>query len=415
MLAALACGPSVPDEQPGHETGACVDGICVDGLACVANECVDPSTVGSTGAGPADDSTGASSGVPLTSVSLLLVVDNSGSMAHEQLKLPAAVAVLTDTLSGAGIDWRLGVTTTDAGNPWCAETTPERGRLELSSCRSRLEEFVYQGPSLGDDPPVCIDACPEAWQSIASTDGRPWLSNLAGVTNLPEGLSMADALACIVPQGINGCGFESPLEAARLAIVRARTPGEDSEGFIPDDALLAVLVVTDEADCSSNPQWESIFLPEGNRVFWSNPEDAQPTSAVCWNASVTCEGSSCVSASFDVDGNPTRDTDDAVIYPVARYLDALSTPADAMFALLAGVDANGVAVYADDPLDPTFQTDFGIGPGCVAAIGRAVPPVRMREIAEALADGPPNMFSICETSYVPAMEAYAAAIVARMQ
>src|SRR5690606_31171347 len=57
---------------------------------------------------------------------------------------------------------------------------------------------------------------------------------------------------------------------------------------------------------------------------------------------------------------------------------------------------------------------FGIGPGCESSSGRAIPPVRMRRLAEAFAVGDrPNLFSVCAQDYAPALEQIAAAIAAQ--
>lgn len=57
-----------------------------------------------------------------------------------------------------------------------------------------------------------------------------------------------------------------------------------------------------------------------------------------------------------------------------------------LVALIAGVGGDGTVTYHDSP-DQAFQDDFGIGPGCSSAAGTALPPVRMREVAEALQVG----------------------------
>src|SRR5262249_50027846 len=70
-------------------------------------------------------------------VDVLFVVDNSASMGLEQAKLVEAMAGFVEALDEAAIDWRIGVTTTDDGNPWCGATSPEAGKLQASSCRGR--------------------------------------------------------------------------------------------------------------------------------------------------------------------------------------------------------------------------------------------------------------------------------------
>ncbi|MCA9654581.1 MAG: hypothetical protein KC501_32000 [Myxococcales bacterium] len=64
----------------------------------------------------------------------------------------------------------------------------------------------------------------------------------------------------------------------------------------------------------------------------------------------------------------------------------------------------GDAVYADSP-DPLFQDGFGIGPGCQSVDIDALPPVRMREVAEAFADpGERNLYSPCSPALCGAFE-----------
>src|SRR5690606_36463172 len=87
-------------------------------------------------------------------------------------------------------------------------------------------------------------------------------------------------------QGVSGCGFESQLESMYLSLVRAQNANEASYGFLRSNAILAIVFVTDEADCSYNKDWSEIFMKEGNRVFWSNPDANSPSSALCWNAGV---------------------------------------------------------------------------------------------------------------------------------
>jgi hypothetical protein len=71
----------------------------------------------------------------------LFVIDNSGSMAEEQALLSANFAAFIDVLEAPDVkaNYRIGVTTTDAGNPRCpsAQYKPEGGKLVLSSCVDR--------------------------------------------------------------------------------------------------------------------------------------------------------------------------------------------------------------------------------------------------------------------------------------
>jgi len=156
----------------------------------------------------------------VSAVDVLFVIDNSGSMAQEQDNLAVQIPSLVRDLAsppdddGDGSpDWnaaeelRIGIVTTDTGT----------GSLTVdgSGCVAGGDGGALQGGVFtwreGDDP----DAFAE------------------GVRAAVAGL------------GTSGCPWEQPLEAAARAIERA---GET--GFPREDGLLALIVVTDEEDCS---------------------------------------------------------------------------------------------------------------------------------------------------------------------
>jgi hypothetical protein len=221
-------------------------------------------------------------------------------------------------------------------------------------------------------------------------------------------------------------------------------------------AILAVLLVTDEVDCSMNPAWDeevaSLQLPEANRLFWENPA-GNPTSSICWNAGVTCAGNASGYDSCDPvdkgvgapdqlpqDNNPTsggtwptqiivnpaNPGTNAVLFPVSKYVAQLqgfedvkkefNPSQEVIFGLIAGVPTDyatnpGSEIQYADATDQTVQNDFGIGYGCTSTVANAVPPVRMRAVAEAFEiDAKRNIYSICSTDFGPALEAVADAI-----
>ncbi len=368
-------------------------------------------------------------------VDILFIIDNSGSMGEEQANLGANFPSFISVLEAEDVEanYRIGVTTSDNGNPWCpaGTTTPEGGKLVLSSCTTRLGDFLF-GNDVDVQDLACNDICDLGAGDLTilptTTDvddepaPRPWLENIEGKKNIPEATAMADAFACFGPQGVNGCGFESQLESMYLALTRAQTNSEDSYGFLRASAILAIVFVTDEADCSYNKDWSAIFDADGNKTFWSDPSAAFPTSAVCWNAGVDCVGDPagydvCNPANKDVNGNSGVGDDAAVLHPMSRYIGLvegleqekkqLNAQQEVIVALIGGVSNSGDVFYSDvGDTDPGFQDSFGIGPGCTAPGDvAAVPPVRLRDMSEAFT--PDNMFSICESDYSPALEAIA--------
>jgi hypothetical protein len=395
-------------------------------------------------------------------VDILFVMDNSGSMGEEQAILANNFGSFIDVLEHPDVraNYRIGVTTSDNGNPRCSGTTPEAGALVYSSCRDRLGAFTNQAGSTNVSAIACEDIC-DLDSDDLGIDGsdpsqRPWLESVDGASNLPEGVTTTEAFQCIGPQGINGCGFESQLESMNKALIRFDTQSDDAYGFMRDRALLAVVHVTDEADCSYNSDWATIFQDSGNKVFWNSPSDNFPTSAVCWNAGTACTsdgngGYDCVATDYDVNGNPIPEggssaDEDAVLHPVARYIDRvqgiendkkeLVPGQEVIVGLIGGVGDSGQPSYADTA-DATFMADFGIGPGCSAPVPgatacmtdadcvgigtqacgtegycmetqTAIPPVRLAEFTDHFTDE--NMFSVCNPDYAPALEKIAKAI-----
>ena len=381
----------------------------------------DPTTVTATD-GPLDGTAdtggepGSGDAVALSinaDVDLLFVIDNSGSMAGPQQSLASAATQLIDELDDGDINYRIGITTTDSGNPWCDGSTPEGGGFVLSSCRSRLPEFTNTGGI--NQEAACLDVCdfdafdvmPTAASAGSTAMPRPWIDVVSGLSNISNA-SIGGALACALPQGVSGCGFEQPLESLFRSLLRTNDDNDPAFGFLRPNAVLGIVIFTDEADCSHNAEQETIFLPEGDRTFWSDPTAGAPTSAVCWNAGVACSGSECSSVNLDALGNET-DPDSAVMRPVSRYVDLLQELEDqkqqitpdqqVVFAVIGGVGSDGSVTYQDGG-DPQFVEDFGIGPGCVSSQTEAVPLVRLREVAEAMQLGDEQaMFSVCETDY----------------
>ena len=371
-------------------------------------------TDGSVGPDTSDDADGSgsdgsdatasgTSGGPTVSapVDFLFVIDDTASMGPVQRRLQEAMPAFASALQESGLDFHIGVTSTDNGNYWCTTTTSEAGALVASSCRARIGDFTFMKNDESDR--ACLDVC-----SLDAVDTDvPWIEGQGEDTNLGA-VALTEALQCRLPQGVAGCGFEQQLESMYKALERSDV--EDT-GFIRNDASLVVIFVSDEADCSYNAAWETIFLSTakgGNQVFWSDPKGIVPTSAICWNAGVTCTGSVCTSQDKDVAGNPTGNEDNAVMWPVARYADQLTGYLDAKSAMGATVlvygmlgvplDYDGSLAYTSN--DTTSVDDYGIDPACAGGPVEGIPPVRMREVAESVGpDAGARLFSVCANDY----------------
>lgn len=384
-------------------------------------------------------------------VDLLLVVDNSGSMGQAQLELSRHSQVLVDELANLRgengdlihPDVRIMVTTSDMGHPLCTafqkpDYTPAQGAPIYDGCNARINRFSGinpMNPMIVEE--VCTENCPAdvlAAEHFIQFDGNS--------SNAPND-DPAAVLACIGPQGIDGCGYEAPLESMLRAINPAACWNEPdqrfcdgdeewadtTEGFLRENAMLAVAMVTDELDCSVNaPGGYSYFTDLANSMYWNiNPDLGAPqsTSAVCFNVGVTCDDGDgdgiyedCASQDFDA------------LFPVDRYTEyfqqLLGEGKDVVMLGMLGVPsvvshdpeppfqptAGGVAelVYRADWVDfpypngeiPPDDWDAGVraehkifrfgalAPGCLQSddfgevFGHAMPPVRIREFCESL-------------------------------
>lgn len=351
-------------------------------------------------------------------VDLLFMVDNSNSMGEEQAslaqELPRMVEILTSgdfELDGVFDgpndfepvrDLNVGVITSDMGV----------GGHYVSSC---------ENADFGDDGRLRT----QGRTDIAGCDAMyPRFMNYQPGSQTPA--SFADDVACVARAGLGGCGFEQQLEAILKAITpttaqswtspdfvpigtpnaphgldkpffRMTSPHGDghNDGFLREEAVLAIIPVTDEEDCSAaNPDL-------------SNPGDPQYSGK---DLNLRC-------FAFP----------DA-LHPVSRYVHGFiqtrSRPSLLVYAPIVGIPpdlAPGPDERPDyeklispdmsrrdprmwereDPTDPTRLV-----PSCnVPDRGIAFPPVRIVQVAEGLQNlgAGVTVQSICQASFENAL------------
>ncbi|MBT8495750.1 MAG: hypothetical protein KJO07_22060 [Deltaproteobacteria bacterium] len=160
---------------------------------------------------------------PRSQVDLLVVVDDSGSMAEEQSNLAAALATDLFGVFAEPPSLHIGVTTTNLGGGADASCAGDGdgGRL-INTSR------VVGDCSAEPGDAYIVDLRLEDGSRLRNYDG-----------------TLDQSLACLVQVGTSGCGFEQPLGAARRAL-------EGGGDFSRADSVLAVLLVTDEDDCSTS-------------------------------------------------------------------------------------------------------------------------------------------------------------------
>lgn len=201
---------------------------------------------------------------PIDKLDILFVIDDSGSMRPNQEALIAAAgdalfAQLEQELGGMP-DIHLGVISSNVG------TGPEGGGGE--ACMGNGDNGVfYTGPNHS-----CLGA--DDWFVVNEDDG-------AGGRQSNYDGPLEEAFACLAALGNTGCGFEQHLESMRRAL-DGRNPQND--GFVRDDAMLLVMVLADEDDCSAKDR--TIFDPEQDDIDAPLGELA---SFRCFEFGVVCD------------------------------------------------------------------------------------------------------------------------------
>lgn len=158
-------------------------------------------------------------------VDLLFVVDNSGSMADEQTALVASVPGFIDGIEhvlGAGVDYHVGVVSTD-NNAFNTDGCQEIGAL-VTRTSGRLSSEAACGPY---------------------EDGGAYISKRDALDS---------AFSCAAQLGIDGSGLERQADAMRAATRPSLDAMPCNADFLRDDALLVVVLITDEDDHVSEGQ-----------------------------------------------------------------------------------------------------------------------------------------------------------------
>jgi hypothetical protein len=202
-------------------------------------------------------------GVGAVATDVLFVVDDSGSMGEEQTNLHDNLGRFIDALAGAPVrnDFQIAVTNTSVSD-WIPATTWYTDPASPNVCNPATTAGCPRIPA-----DVCAGGCPMvpfpdgtavavargaggapvngelAWTAAGGFGGARILS-AASPTLIPD-------FQANVQVGTWGSGKEQPLLAARHALEKA-VPGGPNEGLLRPGARLAIVILTDEDDCSDS-------------------------------------------------------------------------------------------------------------------------------------------------------------------
>ncbi len=194
-----------------------------------------------------DAPTGADDVEVCSKMDLLFVIDDSESMREEQdnlsANLPGFIDIL-DNFNAGDLDYRVGITTTGMN-------------FSLFSPPLNSTNLVGDNGALRQECGMT-----KRWIERGDPDAKAQFSCAANV-------------------GLDGPPLEMPLWATQLAL-RDRLEDDTNAGFLRDDALLGIIVISDEDDCSRTDRnfshLEFDIIAEDCRHF--DPEYVPPASTI---------------------------------------------------------------------------------------------------------------------------------------
>jgi hypothetical protein len=215
-------------------------------------------------------------------VDLLLEVDNSGSMRENQANIMQQFGLMINTLTNppcrsrsnpaapphtcdpnnmddvraypAVKDLHVGVISSDLGTP--GSSVPGCANSDLGD--DGLLNPIRYGQALADHLPWMPrrgDPAPPGFRPADCTNRDQFPSFITFTSGVTDPAMFEHDFKCNAGLYVNGCGLEQQLEAVWRALVwhdpRERAGNNDpNRGFIRDDALLAIVLLTDEEDGS---------------------------------------------------------------------------------------------------------------------------------------------------------------------
>ncbi|HJX64057.1 MAG TPA: hypothetical protein VJ860_08900 [Polyangia bacterium] len=209
---------------------------------------------------------------PERNIDILFMVDNSPSMDPKQTALannfPKMIAAL-EKLPGGLPDVHIGVVSSNmgAGNGAmggnCGNGLGDRGLL-WGNDPNDMTASVAAGSAYPVTPAGCGLNLGARWISDIQDPNNP-----GRIRNYDPATPLASVFSCLAKAvGVAGCGQEHQLQATRVALIPQVGINEANNGFLRPNAYLAIVLITDEDDCSAdnnNDNNDNMFDMVGKR------------------------------------------------------------------------------------------------------------------------------------------------------
>jgi len=291
---------------------------------------------------------------------ILFMVDDSQSMEPLQNKMSKQLGnfmdILVDPMTGQLPDLHVAVVSSSyAAGAW----------LGVGSCEGKKWPDNDEGKFLQGKGGAGTGSC------SMLHPGAKFLDTGDGLNTHPNyNDDIRDAFKCMALLGQDGCGFESQFKSVLYALDKARNPDDpDNGGFLRQDAILAIVMVTNEDDCSVGedsllltPLVTSVKDPMGVGALYNyrcnefghvcggkapphGYPDAIPSGGVVLNDCVSAEDNGPRTDDGVKDPNGGSDPTQGHLWPTVKYfsdyIKALKPdrPNDILVAAIAGPSA----------------------------------------------------------------------------
>ncbi len=232
----------------------------------------------------------------------------------------------------------------------CSSCRTDRTACPTSTSRSSRRTWGRPAtPSIGctaqGDQGAISRAAEGSCMGTTLANGATFLSDSDGVANFTN--PIADVFQCVALLGSLGCGFEHQLASIDRALGadgQGPAPAQNA-GFLRDDAILAIVLLTNEDDCSA---------PPNTRLYYENgpgepvePDGTagrglslQPLRSPLHGSATGAAGMPPLTPPSDASGNPPmlelrtappNDTSSGMLTPVSKFIEdirALKTEPD---------------------------------------------------------------------------------------
>jgi hypothetical protein len=334
---------------------------------------------------------------------ILFMVDNSSSMRLTQTNLATNFPMFMDVLKnlpGGLPNIHVGVISSDMG----------AGDGSVASCSSTGgDNGVFQYTARGTCTATTLQA------------GATYISNIGGVANYTAA-DISTVFSCIAQLGETGCGFEHQFASILRALgADGQNAPAENQGFLRSDALLAIVMITNEDDCSARP--DVMLYDTGSNITIAS-QLGPPANFRCNEFGHVCDGVKPLRQAPNQDvaamvslQNCTSSECDGALTPVGEFVARIkalkaSPSSEILMAAIAGPTTPYTVTWKSPS---TMDTSCGaascpwpvIAHSCTAADGRfADPSVRIAQAVNAFGT---NGFlsSICDANFGPALQAVA--------